>query len=95
VGGRYRVPRARLEELTGGPISWPPTPKRRKHVDALPEHRARSFVERDRSSDGAERSSRRSDGAAAGVAIGADDFISVCFVRVDRLVRPSRVEPSA
>jgi hypothetical protein len=34
VGGQYRVPRARLEELTGGPLTWPPaarerTPRRR------------------------------------------------------------------
>lgn len=29
VGGQYRVPRARLEELTGGPLTWPPAPRER------------------------------------------------------------------
>ena len=28
-GGQYRVPRARLEELAGRPISWPPASKER------------------------------------------------------------------
>jgi excisionase family DNA binding protein len=33
IGGQYRVPRTRLEELTGGPISWPPRrePRQRRH----------------------------------------------------------------
>lgn len=29
VGGQYRVPRARLEEMTGGPLTWPPAPRQR------------------------------------------------------------------
>ena len=30
VGGQYRVPRTRLEEATGQPISWPPAPRQRR-----------------------------------------------------------------
>ncbi len=29
VGGQYRIPRARLEAMTGGPITWPPAPRQR------------------------------------------------------------------
>jgi hypothetical protein len=29
VGGQYRVPRARIEEMTGGPLTWPPAPRER------------------------------------------------------------------
>ena len=29
VGGQYRVLRARLEEMTGGPLTWPPAPRQR------------------------------------------------------------------
>ena len=34
IGGQYRVPRTRLEEVTGGPISWPPRrePRRRSRA---------------------------------------------------------------
>jgi excisionase family DNA binding protein len=37
VGGQYRIPRARLEEYAGRPITWPPPPlarKRRPHRSA-------------------------------------------------------------
>jgi len=30
LGGQYRVPRARLEELAGRPIAWPPASRERK-----------------------------------------------------------------
>ena len=30
VGGQYRIPRVRLEELIGGPITWPPETKSRR-----------------------------------------------------------------
>jgi excisionase family DNA binding protein len=29
VGGQYRIPRARLEEYAGQPITWPPPPRTR------------------------------------------------------------------
>jgi hypothetical protein len=34
IGGQYRVPRTRLEQVTGGPISWPPRrePRRRSRA---------------------------------------------------------------
>lgn len=30
VGGQYRIPRARLEEYSGKPLTWPPAPRPRK-----------------------------------------------------------------
>jgi excisionase family DNA binding protein len=30
VGGQYRIPRARLEEFSGKPLTWPPAPRPRK-----------------------------------------------------------------
>lgn len=40
VGGQYRIPRARLEEYSGKPLTWPPAPRPRKtrpHRQAGPE----------------------------------------------------------
>lgn len=38
VGGQLRIPRVRLEEVSGQPISWPPASRTRERRRPLVEH---------------------------------------------------------
>ena len=80
IGGQYRVPRTRLEEVTGGPISWPPRREPRTRSRAAEGRRGAESCRPGGRADGCEtdaddavEATRRDQGAHVGRAAAATD----------------------